>query len=390
MPKNKYPGEKLRPSETDWIFNLSPNLAYLKIDDLTQEVYDRVAGEERKRAFIEGMDRVQPPQLEYIKKNILPEIKDNNLRETLLNEAEHPFPCFITFEGVGKDDKLYQNIYNKKPTVVPFEDFYLDAFYGNDIREIRVPENKIDQVKKWLDEKDLKHIKLVPLEVYEIKRIIEDNIDESLEQTLEQDYPFLAERKSKLQGIVHYDETFLEHMKNCLDELSGMEEEFRETFDNPAKQRKYLAIIKKVLILHEIGKLVTSEELEQMGFNISAKNEQDGAEVILAKYDQLNIHDKNEAQLISFLVRSYHDFFDIYINQKQSLETQEEVLNFSREQQISPSDLLQLMRFVANANNLSAVETTNRNTDSNHTKEQLKDILNTVVDKMLIEIQKAE
>lgn len=175
--KQKYPNEELWPDKDDWVLELSPNLEDITTNDLTPETYDKIAGEEAKNAFVNTMNnRKQVPLLELIKNNILPEIKDTKLRETLLREAEHPFPCFITFEGADKNDKLYTEQYGKNPTHIPFEDFYLDSFQGEDIKEIRVPENKINQVREWLDEKSLKNVKLVPLEVFEVKRVIESNI----------------------------------------------------------------------------------------------------------------------------------------------------------------------------------------------------------------------
>ena len=59
---------------------------------------------------------------------------------------------------------------------IPFEDKYQGALAGQDIREIRVPQNQMEKVQGWLEAKGLKDVKIVPIEVYEIKRIIQNSV----------------------------------------------------------------------------------------------------------------------------------------------------------------------------------------------------------------------
>lgn len=108
----------------------------------------------------------------------LPAVEDPKLRGELEEEIKNHFPCFITFEGGKKMQSLHTVSQGEKPTHIPFEDRFFrdDKFTGEDIREIRVPQNQMEKVQNWLEAKGLKGIKIVPIEVYEIKRIIQGNV----------------------------------------------------------------------------------------------------------------------------------------------------------------------------------------------------------------------
>lgn len=105
----------------------------------------------------------------------LDEVKDQKLKSELEQEIKTHFPCFITFEGGNKMHRLHTYAKGEKPAHIPFEDRFSkdDKLTGEDIREIRVPQSEIPKVQGWLEEKGLKGVKIVPIEVFEIKRIIQ-------------------------------------------------------------------------------------------------------------------------------------------------------------------------------------------------------------------------
>jgi len=149
----------------------------ITIEDVDDESLEKMIGEDAQKAFIEDFNQRQYlPNLERIKKEVLPEIEDNELRTELEIEAEHPFPCMVTFESAGKEEHLTTVSRGEKPTHIPFEDFYWDKLEGEDIREVRVPQNQREKVEKWLEDKNLKDVKIVPIEVFEVKRIIQESI----------------------------------------------------------------------------------------------------------------------------------------------------------------------------------------------------------------------
>lgn len=149
----------------------------LKPEQINDEMIEKATGDEAQRAFIDDFKkREYAPNIEKIKNEVLPSITDEKLKEELEQEAEHSFPCMITLEASGKEQHLTTVSRGENPTHIPFEDFYWDTFRGEDIREIRVPENKIKKVQGWLKEKNLGNIKIVPIEIFEIKRIIQSSI----------------------------------------------------------------------------------------------------------------------------------------------------------------------------------------------------------------------
>lgn len=194
----------------------------------------------------------------------------------------------------------------------------------------------------------------------------------SLEKDLIKNYPFLKERKEKLKQKVHYNETQLEHISNCLNEFKKLHPEFEVTFKKSTSKEKYQAIITKTLTLHEIGKLVTTGELKAMEIDPYSGNEKTGADIISAKYNQLNISNDKDAALISFLIKNYHTLNELHFGKKQINEVKLVISEGSQKLDMSPHDLVQLLRFVTNANNLSAVESNNLHNGTKFTREEVK------------------
>lgn len=146
-----------------------------KPEEVTPEIIFQMTGDDARHKFIEDFNKRQyTPNVESIKKDILPNIQDEGLRKTLEYESEYSFPCIITFETAGKEKNLTTVSRGERPTHIPFEDFYWDKFGGDDIKEIRIPQNQIDKVSGWLEEKGIRGVNIVPIEVYEVRRIIED------------------------------------------------------------------------------------------------------------------------------------------------------------------------------------------------------------------------
>ena len=149
----------------------------LKPDQVSDEMIEKATGEEAQKAFIDDFNnREYAPNIEKVKKEVLPSITDEKLKQELGQEAEHSFPCMIALEASGKEQHLTTVSRGENPTHIPFEDFYWDTFRGEDIREIRVPENQIKKVQGWLKEKNLENVRIVPIEIFEIKRIIQSSI----------------------------------------------------------------------------------------------------------------------------------------------------------------------------------------------------------------------
>lgn len=146
-------------------------------ESIDDETLQKATSEEVQKSFIDDFNkREYTPNIEKIRTEVLPTITDEELRGQLEQEAEHPFPTLITLESSGEEEHLTTVSRGEKPTHIPFEDFYWDTFHGEDIREIRVPENQISKVRGWLQQKGLNNVKLVPLEIFEVKRLIQDSI----------------------------------------------------------------------------------------------------------------------------------------------------------------------------------------------------------------------
>lgn len=141
-------------------------------EDITDEYIER-----KKREFIDIFNKRENTEEQRRKeRKFLSTVVDPILKKDLEIEIEHHFPCFITFEGKGKEHHLTTVSRGEKPTHIPQEDMFWDKLMGEDIREIRVPQNQITKVQGWLEAKGLKDARIVPIEVYEIKRIIQNSI----------------------------------------------------------------------------------------------------------------------------------------------------------------------------------------------------------------------
>jgi hypothetical protein len=147
-------------------------------DRIDDEALQRLAGPDAMKQVVQDLEsRQHLPNVEFIRKEILKNESDQELRDEIIAEAEHPFPVMVTFEASGKQEHLTTVSRGEKPTHIPFEDFYWDKLTGEDIREIRVPKNQIKKVRTWLKTKGLEKIDLVPIEVYEVKRVISDTAE---------------------------------------------------------------------------------------------------------------------------------------------------------------------------------------------------------------------
>lgn len=158
--------EKIKESAT----RISP-------DEITDETIAKMVSYEAISTIIADFEkRNYTPPADTIEREVLPTIEDQNLREDLRNEAHEPFPCMITFELAGKEKQASSVMKGESPTHIPFEDHFFGTFTAEDIKEIRVPLNQIEKTKKWLEQKGLSEVSIAPIEVYEVKRLIEDNI----------------------------------------------------------------------------------------------------------------------------------------------------------------------------------------------------------------------
>jgi|GEM_PF-3513051 len=167
---------KLRSDKWSWVIDLSPELKPITKQDLTEEAFQRLTGEVAKQEFIEEFKNRRPRLDNNSIAGIVALVKDEKVKESLIEEARTPFACFISFEGKGKEQNLWSIKNGQKPTHIPFEDFYNGKLVGEDIKEIRIPEVHIEKVQTWLEEKKLNNVKLVPLELFEVKSIIESNL----------------------------------------------------------------------------------------------------------------------------------------------------------------------------------------------------------------------
>lgn len=146
-------------------------------DKITEEMVNKTISPAAMKTAINDFEkRSYVPPVEKIEQEILPTIKDEKLREELKNEAHFPFPCLITFDLKGKEGQAHSIMKGETPTHIPFEDHFYGTFNSNDIKEIRVPLNKMEKTKDWLIQKGITGVEIAPMEVYEVKRIIEDCI----------------------------------------------------------------------------------------------------------------------------------------------------------------------------------------------------------------------
>ncbi|MDP7477259.1 MAG: hypothetical protein QF442_02310, partial [Candidatus Peribacteraceae bacterium] len=147
------------------------------VELVSDEMLRGMTGDKARQEFIADFNsRQYAPDFERISSDVLPHIPDTALREELAHESEHPFPCMITLESDGKERHLTTISRGVRPTHIPFEDFFWDKFSGKDIKEVRVPMSQIGKVRGWLQDKGLDEVNVVPIEVYEMKRIIQEQL----------------------------------------------------------------------------------------------------------------------------------------------------------------------------------------------------------------------
>ena len=143
----------------------------LKISD------EDVLGIELTKDNIDEMkNRTHAPNFNKVNEEILTNISDEHLKRSLTEEAQHPFPCFITFKANNLKENLTKYSRGKHEAHLPYEDHYWGNIPSSKIKEIRVPNNQIDKTRGWLKEKGLTDVRIIPLELFEIKRLIEENI----------------------------------------------------------------------------------------------------------------------------------------------------------------------------------------------------------------------
>lgn len=97
--------------------------------------------------------------------------KYEKLPEEERKKIDNQFPCFIVLEGKEIKDKLVDKsewMRNRIKELQGYENISPDK-----IKEIQVPESKIDEVKEWLRESGLDGVRVVPFEYHEMKEVIQ-------------------------------------------------------------------------------------------------------------------------------------------------------------------------------------------------------------------------
>ncbi|MDD3661585.1 MAG: hypothetical protein PHG63_00820 [Candidatus Dojkabacteria bacterium] len=89
-----------------------------------------------------------------------------NLSDDERNELEHQFPCMVLVEGDG------MKLGNKATAFVP-EVQALERTEPQRVREISVPESKVETVQKWIEAEGLKGVIVTPLEFSEVKDVLD-------------------------------------------------------------------------------------------------------------------------------------------------------------------------------------------------------------------------
>jgi hypothetical protein len=145
---------------------------------LQKQLWDRFALELKKssKEFESNKAYIADMESDEIKKYLRENIQNENI-EGIKEQLRNPFPCFLTFESEDIQQGLlkWSWRFTREVAKVPFEDRFewrLDTRY---IKEIRVPYSKIQLVQKWLNGKWLKDIEIIPIELYEIKRIFDNS-----------------------------------------------------------------------------------------------------------------------------------------------------------------------------------------------------------------------
>ncbi len=156
---------------------IKESVARISPDEITDKMIAKMTSPEAISAAITDFEqRSYVPPVDTIESEVLPTIEDEDLRKELKNEAHEPFPCMITFELAGKEKQVSSVMKGESPTHIPFEDHFFGTFAAENIKEARVPLSQMEKTKKWLEQKGLSEVSIVPIEVYEVKRLIEDNI----------------------------------------------------------------------------------------------------------------------------------------------------------------------------------------------------------------------
>jgi hypothetical protein len=214
-------------------------------------------------------------------------------------------------------------------------------------------------------------------EQYRVTNEISEN---KVEADVIKNYPFLAKRMEKLKLPVHYDESFLTHVDNCRQELNKMKDEFDAFSANEKEKQKFIDIVKKTLDLHEISKIVEKGEVKGI---TGTTNEERSGQIIIAEAKELGITD-DEARIISFLVSNYHLLNELFTKKVIPEEVASKITKFSSESNVALKKLLELLRIVSNANNLSAVDIKNRNEGTHLNRGSVKKMIDDVVEKFKI------
>ncbi len=204
--------------------------------------------------------------------------------------------------------------------------------------------------------------------------------EKKIETDIVSNYPFLAARMERLKQPVHYDESHLTHLANCQQELEMMKSEFYNLDMNEADKQKYFDLVRNALNLHEISKVVDSGEVE--GVDDKAMNEERSGQIIKTKYSELGINNEADAKLVSFLVSNYHLLNELFTKKINPEEIGSKISGFSSQLDIKPGNLLELLRILSNANNLSAIEVKNRNEGKKYSREKVKSLIDGVTEQV--------
>lgn len=94
----------------------------------------------------------------------------NALPASEREEIENQFPVVLLIEGKGM--KVHS-----PDSPIPHERVTHSAIEPNRIREIRVPESKVETVRKWVEEAQLENVTVTPLEYYEIDEVVQSALE---------------------------------------------------------------------------------------------------------------------------------------------------------------------------------------------------------------------
>lgn len=92
-------------------------------------------------------------------------------RVELAAEAEQPFGCQIALKENSEQKGLSPDTSRDQA-----ESLKDEAITGEDMKEVRVPASELQKVQSWFEKKGLSEVKVVPIEFFEIKKIIQSNM----------------------------------------------------------------------------------------------------------------------------------------------------------------------------------------------------------------------